>query len=289
MDFLVDFLLGGVSAAIAKTATAPIERVKLILQTQDSNPAIIKSGNRYTGITNCFIRVCKEEGPITLWKGNAANVLRYFPTQALNFAFKERYKQLFKTKDKNAPFWRVLVGNVMAGGCAGATSLCAVYPLDFARTRLAADTSGEFKGLTHCLTKIAKSDGIVGLYRGFGPSVIGIFFYRASYFGFFDTAKPFIGDNIIIKFAVAQCVTSISGLVAYPIDTIRRRMMMQSGKTGKDVQYKGSIDCMVKVLKEEGPGGFFKGALSNIFRGIGASLVLVLYDELQEIIKPKKK
>ena len=291
-DFLIDFMLGGISAAISKTATAPIERVKLILQTQDSNPAIIASGRFYKGIGDCFVRVSKEEGVPTLWRGNTANVIRYFPTQALNFAFKERYKKLFRPSGDNVPFWRTFVGNLLAGGAAGATSLSVVYPLDFARTRLAADTGGEkrqFNGLMDCLGKIAKSDGAAGLYRGFGPSVVGIFFYRASYFGLFDTAKPFMGSNILVKFGVAQIVTSISGLVAYPLDTIRRRMMMQSGKTGADIQYKGAADCFVKVLKEEGPGGFYKGALSNIFRGVGASMVLVLYDEMQAYFKPQKK
>ena len=284
-NFLVDFALGGISAAISKTATAPIERVKLLLQTQDTNPDIIKSGKRYTGILDCFSRVASEQGVASLWRGNFTNVLRYFPTQALNFAFKERYKKFFKPKDKDASFFRKFAGNLLAGGCAGATSLSVVYPLDFARTRLAADSSGQFKGLGHCLTSILKSDGPIGLYRGFGVSVLGIFFYRASYFGIYDTAKIFMGTNVFVNFAVAFAVTTASGLVAYPFDTVRRRMMMQSGKTGADVQYTGTLDCFAKVLKAEGPFGFYKGSLSNIFRGLGASLVLVLYDQLQAVFK----
>lgn len=95
-NFLVDFALGGVSGAIAKTATAPIERVKLILQTQDSNPRI-KSGEipRYTGILNCFTRVNQEQGLAAFWRGNMTNVIRYFPTQAFNFAFKDQIKAIF--------------------------------------------------------------------------------------------------------------------------------------------------------------------------------------------------
>lgn len=95
-NFLVDFALGGVSGAIAKTATAPIERVKLIMQTQDANPRI-KSGEiqRYTGIVNCFTRVRAEQGIAAFWRGNLTNVIRYFPTQAFNFAFKDQIKALF--------------------------------------------------------------------------------------------------------------------------------------------------------------------------------------------------
>lgn len=79
-DFMTDFLIGGVSAAVSKTATAPIERVKLLLQTQDSNKAIIESGRKYTGIVDCFTRVVNEEGVKYLWRGNTSNVIRYFPT-----------------------------------------------------------------------------------------------------------------------------------------------------------------------------------------------------------------
>merc|ERR1711869_95080 len=88
-NFIIDFLAGGVSGAISKTITAPIERVKLIIQTQDANPKI-RSGEvpRYTGIVNCFQRVAAEQGVIAFWRGNGTNIIRYFPTQAFNLAFK---------------------------------------------------------------------------------------------------------------------------------------------------------------------------------------------------------
>ena len=139
----------------------------------------------------------------------------------------------------------------------------------------------------HCLSSIAKSDGVIGLYRGFGISVVGIFFYRASFFGLYDTAKGVMKtDNILLKFMMANVVTTISGIIAYPLDSVRRRMMMQSGNAEK--QYSSTIDCFIKVFAKEGFNGFFKGCLSNVFRGVGASLVLVLYDEMQRIFNPKK-
>lgn len=173
---------------------------------------------------------------------------------------------------------------------AGATSLCFVYPLDFCRTRLATDSGKgpadrQFAGLIDCLTKILKSDGPQGLYRGFGVSVGGIIIYRAAYFGCYDTGRDIIGRdaNIILKFGMAQCVTTVSGIVSYPLDTVRRRMMMQSGKKGKDIQYKNTLDCFAKLWGQEGPKGFFKGAFSNVLRGVGASMVLVMYDELEKL------
>ncbi len=95
-DFVINFLAGGISGAVAKTMTAPIERVKLIIQTQDSNPRI-RSGEvkRYTGIGNCFSRISSEQGIGAFWRGNLTNIIRYFPTQAFNLAFKDTIKAMF--------------------------------------------------------------------------------------------------------------------------------------------------------------------------------------------------
>jgi len=282
--FLKDFLAGGIAAGISKTVVAPIERVKLLLQVQAVSKQLTEA-QKYKGIVDCFVRIPKEQGFGAFWRGNLANVIRYFPTQALNFAFKDKYKQIFLSGvDKKTQFWAFFAGNLASGGAAGATSLCFVYPLDFARTRLAADVgkgdAREFTGLGNCLTKIFKADGLKGLYRGFGVSVQGIIIYRAAFFGLYDTAKGIIAPtNIFFSWMIAQCVTTVSGIVSYPFDTVRRRMMMQSGR--KEILYTGTLDCWRKIAAQEGPTAFFKGALSNVIRGTGGALVLVLYDEIQ--------
>lgn len=136
---------------------------------------------KYEGIVDCFSRVAKEQGIPSFWRGNLANVIRYFPTQALNFAFKDFYKRTLNPFDKKKEPGKFFLGNMASGGAAGASSLLFVYPLDFARTRLAMDVKAkadrEFNGLVDCLTKIMKSDGPMGLYRGFGISVVGIIAY----------------------------------------------------------------------------------------------------------------
>jgi len=293
VSFAKDFIAGGVSAAVSKTAVAPIERVKLLLQVQHASKQIEES-KRYKGIIDAFVRIPKEQGIVAYWRGNLANVIRYFPTQALNFAFKDKYKQVFLGGvDKKTQFWRHFAGNLASGGAAGATSLCFVYPLDFARTRLGADVgkSGaerQFKGLGDCLVKVFKSDGLIGLYRGFGVSVQGIIIYRAAYFGFFDTAKGMLPDpkntHIFISWMIAQAVTTVSGIISYPFDTVRRRMMMQSGLSKSERMYKNTIHCWGKIMRTEGSGAFFKGALSNVLRGTGGALVLVFYDELKKLM-----
>lgn len=291
--FAKDFLAGGISAAVSKTAVAPIERVKLLLQVQHVSKQITED-QRYKGIVDAFVRIPKEQGPLSFWRGNLANVIRYFPTQALNFAFKDKYKQVFLGGvDKNTQFWRYFAGNLASGGAAGATSLCFVYPLDFARTRLAADVgkgagNREFNGLGDCLSKIFKSDGLTGLYRGFGVSVQGIIIYRAAYFGFYDTARGMLPDPkntpIVVSWAIAQTVTTVAGIISYPFDTVRRRMMMQSGRSKADILYKSTIHCWATIAKTEGSKAFFKGAFSNVLRGTGGAFVLVLYDEIKKVL-----
>jgi len=102
----------------------------------------------------------------------------------------------------------------------------------------------------------------------------------------FDTAKMVLASekklNFFAAWGVAQVVTVGSGILSYPWDTIRRRMMMQSGR--KDILYKNTWDCTKKILANEGPKAFFKGALSNVFRGTGGALVLAIYDEIQKYL-----
>lgn len=295
-NFMVDFAAGGISAAVSKTAVAPIERVKMLIQTQDSIPDI-KSGKlpRYTGVMNCFSRVSSEQGMASLWRGNLANVIRYFPTQAFNFAFKDTFKRIFPKYDQNKDFGKFFLTNVASGGLAGASSLLIVYPLDFARTRLASDVGKgadrEFNGLVDCVTKVSKSTGIFSLYQGFGVSVQGIIVYRGAYFGMYDTAKSVLfgenekNTNVLYKWAIAQSVTAAAGVVSYPFDTVRRRMMMMAGRKGGDeIQYTSTVDCWKKISQQEGFKGFFKGAWANVIRGAGGALVLVFYDEIKKFI-----
>jgi len=290
ITFVTDLAAGGVSAAVSKTAVAPIERVKLLLQVQASSTQI-KPEQQYKGIVDAFRRIPAEQGAISFWRGNLSNVIRYFPTQALNFAFKDRYKQIFQRWDAKTDFWKFFAGNLASGGAAGATSLLFVYPLDFARTRMAVDVGTgagrQFTGLGNCITTIIKKDGVRGLYQGFNISVAGIIVYRAAYFGGFDTAKSMLLKNpknasFWQNWAIAQVVTTVAGIISYPFDTIRRRMMMQAGRG--EILYTGSFDCAKKLYHKEGMNAFFKGAFSNILRGTGGALVLAFYDEIQKLI-----
>ncbi|EEH05039.1 ADP,ATP carrier protein [Histoplasma capsulatum G186AR] len=291
--FVVDFMMGGVSAAVSKTAAAPIERIKLLIQNQDE---MLKSGRldrKYNGIIDCFSRTAKNEGVVSLWRGNTANVIRYFPTQALNFAFRDTYKSMFNFKKDRDGYAKWMAGNLASGGAAGATSLLFVYSLDYARTRLANDAKSskgtgerQFNGLIDVYKKTLKSDGIAGLYRGFGPSVLGIVVYRGLYFGMYDSIKPVLlvgplEGSFIASFLLGWGVTTGAGIASYPLDTIRRRMMMTSGEA---VKYSSSLDAARKIAAAEGVRSFFKGAGANILRGVAGAGVLSIYDQVQLIL-----
>lgn len=285
LGFFENFMLSGVAAGVSKTCAAPIERVKLLVQNQGE---MLKSGRLdkpYKGVADCTMRVFNTEGIAPFWRGNLANVLRYFPTQALNFAFKDTIKQMFKV-EKSASNATKFGVNILSGGFAGSMSLTVVYSLDYARTRLANDNKGkggerQYNGLIDVYKKTLASDGIQGLYRGFVISCVGIFIYRGMYFGLYDTLKPMLigeGGSAFLSFFLGWGVTIVAGLMSYPIDTVRRRMMMTSGE---GVKYKGSIDCAQVVIKSEGFMSLMKGAGANILRGVAGAGVLSGFDVIQ--------
>lgn len=287
-NFALDFVMGGASAAVCKTAAGPIERVRLLMQNQSEMQKQGRLDRPYKGITDCFARVAKDEGVLSLWRGNFTNVLRYFPTQALNFAFKDQFKKLFAVA-ANASNSKKFAANIASGGLAGATSLTFVYPLEYARTRLSNNVKSkggerQFVGLRDVFNKTYQSDGIRGLYRGFNTSVVGIIVYRGLYFGLYDSLKPTLGplqNNLVATFLLGWSITISAGLAFYPFDTVCRRMMMSSGCSEK---YTSSISVFRHIVKTEGTPALFKGAGANILRAIAGAGVLALYDRLQLIV-----
>ncbi|KAI3961912.1 hypothetical protein MKW98_022117 [Papaver atlanticum] len=290
--FSSDLIMGGFAAAISKSAAAPMERVKLLLQNQGE---MLKRGNLktpYNGIRDCFKRVLREEGFLSFWRGNQANVIRYFPTQAFNFAFKGYFKNLLGRSKEKDGYLKWFAGNVAAGSAAGATTSLFLYHLDYARTRLGTDAKEcpvngqrQFKGMVDVYRKTVSSDGIVGLYRGFGASIMGITLYRGMYFGIYDTMKPIVlvgslEGNFFASFLLGWSVTTVSGVCAYPFDTIRRRMMLTSGQPSK---YRNSLHCLRQIVHHEGILALFRGVSANMLLGMAGAGVLAGYDQLHRL------
>ena len=290
-----DLLIGGSIGAVSKTIMAPVERVKLLLQTMDSNPDIVSGKvERYKGIGDCFKRVHAEQGLRAFWRGNLVNCLRYAPQQGSALAFNDFINDnLFPKYDSKTDFWKSFGAKLFSGGLAGGVANTICYPFDFARTRLASDVKkggGQFNGIADCIVTTVKQQGITGLYTGWSVTVLGAFVYRAGQLGCFKQIQdmnPYKKDKGVMggvsSFLAVTAARTVVMPFNYPFDTVRRRMMLQSEKPMSERLYKGSIDCFTKVLKNEGLAGMYKGMVPEMFRGVGGSLVIVAYDRIKMI------
>ncbi|KAL8503904.1 hypothetical protein ACS0TY_022581 [Phlomoides rotata] len=293
-NFHRDLTTGAVMGGVVHTIVAPIERAKLLLQTQESNIAILEGGphRRFKGMVDCIVRTVREEGILSLWRGNGSSVIRYYPSVALNFSLKDLYRNILRGNSQKGDLLSGPSANFIAGSLAGCTTLIIIYPLDIAHTRLAADLgrteTRQFRGIRHFLTTVHKKEGIRGVYRGLPASLHGMVVHRGLYFGGFDTIKEMMAKESELEVALwkrwvaAQAVTTAAGMLSYPLDTVRRRMMMQSGLD--QPMYRSTMDCWRKIYRVEGIASFYRGAMSNIFRSTGAAAVLVLYDEIKKFM-----
>jgi len=279
-QLLSDLLIGGTIGAISKTVMAPVERVKLLMQTQDSNPAVLRGEvERYKGIGDCFRRVNAEQGLQAFWRGNLVNCLRYAPQQGSALAFNDFLNKAFPDFNPKTDFWKGFGVKLFSGGLAGAIANTICYPFDFARTRLASDLAKgkpQFKGIVDCIVTTVRNQGITGLYTGWTVTCMGAFVYRAGQLGCFKQIQdlnPYQKDKgtlgAISSFAAVTMARTVVMPFNYPFDTVRRRMMLQSEKPLAERVYKGSIDCFVKVWQKEGPKGMYKGMVPELFRGVG--------------------
>lgn len=289
---MIDLALGGVSGAIVKTTMSPIERVKILMQTQDSNPKIISGEEaRYSGIGDCFRRVNSEQGFKAFWRGNLVNCIRYAPQQGSALAFNDAIKRNTPKFNPKTHYWQDFGTKLLAGGTAGAAANVVCYPFDFARTRLASDISagkGQFNGIIDCIMKTVNQGGITGLYRGSAATVAGAFVYRGGQLGLFAQVQdmnPYKADKgmvgVVAAFVAATVARTITTPFNYPFDTVRRRMMLDSEKPAAQRNYTSGVNCFFSVMRTEGFAGMYKGLIPELVRGLGGPLVLTAYDRIK--------
>jgi len=276
------FVAGGISGAVAKTVTAPLEAIKLKLQyTEDDDE----------GALDCARRILEREGWRGFYRGNLANVLRYFPTQAFNFAFKDKIKRLMPKVDRKKHPWRAFAVNIVSGGIAGAGSLVLVYPLDTARTQLLICTNDDGSPKYANMVGFFRdwNGDVRKLYEGYVVSVAGIIPFRAIYFIVNDTLRailPWIRDEglkgLVSKFTCAQAAALCAAYASFPFDTVRRRLQVDAQRPLGERRYKGNLDCLKKVYRVEGVRALFRGAGYNAVRTVTSALALVAYGELKK-------
>jgi solute carrier family 25 (adenine nucleotide translocator) protein 4/5/6/31 len=254
--FLHNLFLGGASGAMAHILSLPINRVLAI---QPNNLTVL--------------------------------LFRSFPMHASNFALKDHYKTILPhfgkrigDDDYNASM------NFMAGGTAGATSVCFFYPVDEASrlvklSKINADP--KFKGMLDVFLHSAKSmNGVMMLYRGLGPALITGTPYRAIYFGVYDTVSELESMKklekwqlYLSKLVIAIGSTWFGVFLVYPIDVARKRIYIEKELPKEQKQYEGYFDCIEKVVRKEGVRRLYYGVTFFMIRMLPAAFALLLYDE----------
>ena len=211
-----------------------------------------------------------------------------------------------------------LIISLLSGGLAGGTAITILYPIGLIRTKLALDvgkTNNRLypNGMKDVVWKSIQVNGISSLYKGYFVALASVSSYRMIYLGGYDFLKKELSiykrkqkhpqesklssdttsnnevpssASVVLpmyeRLVVAQLVSMVASTFHYPLDTIRRRLMMQSDM--EKPKYKHAMDCLKKIYQEEGIGGYYRGLGTNYIRSIGAALVLVSYDYFKSIL-----
>ena len=285
-------LSGGFAGIVSRTAVAPLERVKLLLQVQ----SISAQGQppRYTTIGGSLADIIRREGLAGLWRGNSANCIRVFPSSALQFmCYGELKLRLYGGREDLHPFERLA-----AGGLAGACAQTATYPLDLIRARLTVDLRGEYSGgMWRAMAQVARSEGVLALYRGIVPSIMGIVPYVGIDFAVYDTLKqsamiPRRSDNgeptVAGKLGAGAIAGAAGQTAAYPLDTVRRILQVQDQKLRANAadKYDGMIDCMVRLVRRDGVSALYRGLFANYLKVVpSVSMAFVVYEQTKAYLE----
>uniref|UniRef100_A0A7S0I1S3 ADP,ATP carrier protein n=1 Tax=Hanusia phi TaxID=3032 RepID=A0A7S0I1S3_9CRYP len=284
-------IAGGIAGATAKTCVAPLERVKLLAQ----------AGECRNGIVSAFQCVIEKEGFRGLWRGNTVNVLRMVPNKGVLHATNDLYKEVAASIAANVPAVAAAgmgMQHFLSGSLAGMTSVAATYPLDLIRTRMAGRlmTEGAIKtgvaGNTWWQTAVGvvEKEGLLGLYRGVSPTLIGAFPYEGIKFYSYAKFKEILPkdedgkQNVGWKLVAGASAATVAHIVTYPMDTIRRRMQLQ-GAAGAQAIYKNALDCAVQMVKREGVRSLYRGLTATCIRGVpNTGIQFAVYEGLKSVL-----
>ncbi|KAJ0246906.1 Mitochondrial substrate carrier family protein [Hirschfeldia incana] len=283
-------LAGGIAGAFSKTCTAPLSRLTILFQVQGmhTNAAALKKPS----ILHEASRILNEEGLKAFWKGNLVTIAHRLPYSSVNFYTYEHYKKLLYmvTGMENQ---RSISSNVfvhfVAGGLAGITAASATYPLDLVRTRLAAQTNViYYTGIWHTLRTICTDEGILGLYKGLGTTLVGVGPSIAISFSAYESLRSYWmsirpHDSPV---AVSLACGSLSGIASstatFPLDLVRRRKQLE-GVGGRAVVYKtGLLGTLKRIVKTEGVRGLYRGILPEYYKVVpGVGICFMTYETLK--------
>ncbi|GMM32747.1 Mrx21 protein [Saccharomycopsis crataegensis] len=286
-DLTASFIAGGVSGAFSRTVVSPFERAKILFQVQGPG-----AGN-YQGIFSTIYNMWKEEGAAGLFRGNGINCVRVFPYQAVQFVTFQYLKTEILTHHNDSTIDQLTtVERLGAGAIAGTISVLATYPMDLVRTRLSIQTAQNLAKLKQSkinLTVVkppgfwqlfgkvyATEGGLLGLYRGFYPTTLGVAPYVAINFAVYEKMKDLWPDNTnpLMNLANGALAGGTAQTITYPFDLLRRRFqVLTMGNNELGFQYTSVWNALVTIGKKEGFKGYYKGLTANLFKVIPSMAV----------------
>jgi len=255
---------GGIAGAVSRTCTAPLDRLKVLLQ--------VHGGRKQTSILDTFRYMYQEGGLKGLWRGNGINVIKIAPESALKFmAYDEMKKHIKGSDNRDLEVYERL----MAGSFAGALSQTAIYPLEVMKTRLALRKTGEFKSIFDCAKTIYKADGLKTFYRGYWPNLFGIIPYAGIDLAVYETLKAYCVEkyveenkspNALLLLSCGTFSSCCGQLAAYPLALVRTKLQSQAGLTGKlhlPPEQTHTLGLFRYILRTEGVKGLYRGIVPN--------------------------
>ena len=271
-------LSGGIAGVISRSATAPLDRLKMLLQVNDGvRRMTMKEG----------LRMMAKEGTIkSFFKGNGTNVVKIAPETAIKLTMNDVYKRIIATDVENiTPPQRMA-----AGALAGATSQVIIYPLELVKTRLAVCPAGTYRGIVDCARKVLKQEGIRSFYRGLLPSMMGILPYAGVDITVFEMLKERLLDEYDglppphSILGAGMLSSSIAQFSAYPLALVRTRLQAQ-GIGGSPLKYDGMMDVLRKTYGREGWRGLYKGSMTNLAKlAPAAGISWFVFEESKNVL-----
>ncbi|NXK18264.1 CMC1 protein, partial [Arenaria interpres] len=273
------FTLGSIAGAVGATAVYPIDLVKTRMQNQRTTGSVVGE-LMYKNSFDCFKKVLRFEGFFGLYRGLLPQLIGVAPEKAIKLTVNDFVRDKFTKKDGSIP----LPAEVLAGGCAGASQVIFTNPLEIVKIRL--QVAGEITtGPRVSALSVIKDLGLLGLYKGAKACFLRDIPFSAIYFPVYAHSKLMLADenghvggfNLLTAGAIAG--VPAASLVT-PADVIKTRLQV-AARAGQTT-YSGVIDCFGKILREEGPSAFWKGAGARVFRSSPQfGVTLVTYELLQ--------
>ncbi|XP_041000822.1 mitochondrial substrate carrier family protein B-like isoform X1 [Juglans microcarpa x Juglans regia] len=287
-------LAGGVAGALSKTCTAPLARLTILFQVQGMHSDVATL--RKTSIWHEASRIVGEEGFRAFWKGNLVTIAHRLPYSSVSFYAYEHYKKLLKMipglESRRENMSADICVHFVAGGLAGITAASVTYPLDLVRTRLAAQTNViYYRGIWHALQTISKEEGILGLYKGLGATLLGVGPSIAISFSVYETLRSFWklhrpdDSTVLVSLACGSLSGIASSTATFPLDLVRRRKQLEGAGGRPHVYTTGLFGTFRHITRTEGLRGLYRGILPEYYKVVpGLGICFMTYETLKKLL-----